>query len=97
MFTRRFENKIALVKDESGGVEDYTEWIFLRPKCYSLLSADDSATHKAKCITRSTHFTHQQYGNVYDSYHPADDSADSPLNIRVEQRNIISHIHSILQ
>ena len=36
LYSRQFENKIGLVKDESAGVDSYVEWVFLRPKCYSL-------------------------------------------------------------
>ena len=93
LHSRQHENKIGLVKDESAGIEDYVEWLFLRPKCYSLLSSDSSATHKAKGITRATKFTHDQYRNVFNSYDP--NGPDSPECVRVEQRNIVSSVHQL--
>jgi len=38
MFSKQFEAKIGLVKDESKS-HGYKEWVFLRPKCYSVLIA----------------------------------------------------------
>jgi len=96
IYSKQFENKIGLIKDESGGVIDYMEWLFLRPKCYSLLSNDNTSTHKAKGITRATRLTHDQYRTVYASFNPqASSSQASPICINADQHNIISHIHQL--
>jgi len=94
LFSRAFENQIGLFKDESGGIEEYQEWIFLQPKCYSMLS-DSSSTHKAKGVTRRTKIAHDQYVQIYASYHPDVDAAPSPKRLCVDQRRIGSINHQL--
>jgi len=68
LFSRDYENKLGLIKDESKG-RKYKEWIFLRPKCYSLLFDDDeenSEKLKAKGISlKQTNLRHLDYKNVF--------------------------------
>ena len=59
-------NKIGLVKDESCGVLNFIEWIFLRPKCYSMLLSDGSEQLRAKGISlRNTNIDHEMYKCSY--------------------------------
>lgn len=100
LFSRASENKIGLFKDESGGGE-YAEWIFLRPKCYSMLHADNSSTHKAKGVLKRTKLTHAQYKEIFDSFDPTAAAADNdvmppaPKRLCVEQRRIGSSNHQL--
>ena len=96
LFSRTFENRLGLFKDESGGQETYKEWIFLRPKCYSMLCDDESSTHKAKGVLRRTKLTHQQYVEIFRSFHPEDPEAPPPKRICVDQRRFGSVIHQLL-
>ena len=95
LFSRQFENKIGLFKDESGGKDVYKEWVFLRPKCYSMLCEDNSSSHKAKGVKRGTELQHEQYLNIYKSFHPDIDSPPSPKRHCVDQRRIGSVNHDI--
>ena len=99
LFSKQFENKIGLFKDESAGVADYIEWVFLRPKCYSMKCANDQeSSHKAKGIKKNTHLTHQQYIDVYNSFDPTTTTTlehASPSYVTVEQRNIVSRTHQL--
>jgi len=108
LFSRAVENKVGLFKDESGGQEEFMEWVFLRPKCYSMLSTCGSETHKAKGVLRRTNLQHQQYLEVYRSFlfheHDDDDDGDdnflngappSPKRVRVDQRRIGSSNHQL--
>ena len=94
LYNPQFENKIGLVKDESGGKADYIEWIFLRPKCYSMLcSGDIGNCHRAKGIQRRTDLTHTDYTHIYNSYNPY--ALDPPDTHTVTQRSIISRTHQL--
>jgi DNA polymerase type B, organellar and viral len=95
LFSRHHENKIGLFKDESGGIDVYKEWVFLRPKCYSMLCEDDSSCHKAKGVKRGTDLAHQQYVDIFQSFHPDADAPPSPKRLRVDQRRIGSINHDI--
>ena len=62
-----FSNKLSCVigkfKDENEGLS-FSEWIFLRPKCYSLLS--DKPKLKAKGVNlKNSKITHNTYRKVY--------------------------------
>ena len=94
LYSRANENKIGLFKDESGGSE-FCELVFLRHKCYSLLSEDCSSSHKAKGVTRRTKISHAQYMQIFESYHPDVDAAPSPKRLCVEQRRIGSVNHQL--
>ena len=86
------ENKLGLIKDESCGIEDYVEWVFLRPKCYSLLSRTKES-HKAKGVTKATRLNHIQYLRIYNTYNPKEPHAS--LSVQVQQRSIISKNHQL--
>ena len=95
LFSKQFENKIGLFKDESGGVDDYVEWVFLRPKCYSMRCSNDQvSSHKAKGVKKNTHLMHQQYIDVYNSFNPTEPT-HTPSCVTVEQRNIVSRTHQL--
>jgi hypothetical protein len=64
LYTNNNSNKIGLIKDESAGSTFYKEWLFIRPKCYSLLSYDGTNTKKAKGVQRDIikrKLTHDYY------------------------------------
>ena len=89
LYSRSYENKIELFKDESKR-RRYKEWVFLRPKCYSLKFGDDdenSEKLKAKgIILQDTNLTHSSYLDVY-------------LNntiVFVDQTKIVSKKHQIV-
>jgi len=64
LHNRNLDSVIGKFKDESKGL-GYLEWIFLRPKCYSLLSVRDSK-QKAKGVNlRGTSISHDTYRKVY--------------------------------
>ena len=67
LFSTALKAKIGLVKDESSG-HGYKEWVFLRPKCYSLLSNSNNDTKKAKGIQRASvkKLRHEQYKKIVD-------------------------------
>jgi hypothetical protein len=95
LYSQRYENQVGLFKDESGGKEVFEEWIFLRPKCYSMLTQSDSK-HKAKGIMRDTALHHQQYLDVYSSFNPtADEESPPSKRVCVEQRSIRSDNHQL--
>ena len=94
LFSRSLENKVGLFKDESGGVEQFAEWIFLRPKCYSMKTAEGSI-HKAKGITRRTKIPHDRYVEIFESYHPEADVPTSPKRFCCDQRRFGSVTHNI--
>jgi len=96
LFSKRFENKVGLFKDESGGSEQYKEWLFLRPKCYSMLCEDGVAHPKAKGVKRGTTLLHDSYSQVFDSFHPEDPEAPPAKRLRVDQRGIRSENHQLL-
>jgi hypothetical protein len=78
-------NKIGLFKDESKGV-GYIEWIFLRPKCYSLLKNDETESMKSKGVNlRGSNIRHENYKNVYINEN----------TIHIEQKNIRSINHQL--
>jgi hypothetical protein len=53
LYSKEYASKIGLIKDESGGVAAYKEWLFLRPKVYSLLTDDaEKGVRKAKGVQR---------------------------------------------
>jgi hypothetical protein len=59
--------KIGNFKDENKNKVTYLEWIFLRPKCYSLLS-DSKPSMKAKGINlKQTIINHSSYREAYES------------------------------
>ena len=80
-YSQQYNSKIGLIKDESKGVR-YKEWIFLKPKCYSLLS--DKTSLKAKGVRlRGTEIKHQTYLDVYKN--------DSIITVPQERIGSIAH------
>ena len=80
-YSQQFNSKIGLIKDESKGVR-YKEWIFLKPKCYSLLS--DKTSLKAKGVRlRGTEIKHQTYLDVFKN--------DSIITVPQERIGSIAH------
>ena len=68
LYSTQLASKIGKFKDESGG-EVYDEWVFLRPKCYSLLKRGHSGHLRAKgVILRQTQLTHVDYKREYEAY-----------------------------
>jgi hypothetical protein len=99
LYSRAAENRIGLFKDESGGTENYLEWVFLRPKCYSMLSDEGGETHKAKGVLRRTKLRHDEYLEIYKSFNPEEeeqDDAPAPKRLRVDQRRIGSSNHRLM-
>ena len=67
LYSAKFTNCIGKFKDESGGIEDYSDWVFLRPKLYSLQNS-----MKAKGINlQQTRLTHQDYVNELNTCNEA--------------------------
>ena len=65
LYNNKLNSVIGRFKDESKG-KIYKEWIFLRPKCYSLLS--EKTSMKAKGVTlKDTDLTHQSYLDCYNN------------------------------
>ena len=87
LYSREHANEIGLFKDESEG-DRYKEWIFLRPKCYSLLKEDDTSNRKAKGVIRDVvrnRLQHERYKEVYEQ----------GVDIREKQRRIGSKNHQL--
>ena len=81
-------SKIGKVKDETGGKYYYKEWVFLRPKCYSLLTSENEEEMRAKGIMlRQTEIKHQSYLDVY---------SDNMKTLIVNQRRIASQSHQLV-
>ena len=90
LYDSRNTNKVGLFKDESGGEHSFQEWIFLRPKCYSMLRCDDSnSVRKAKGVTHyaiKNQLNHQHYQKVY-----AEGIADQSIYVTQARIGSINH------
>ena len=64
LYSNAIGKVIGKFKDESGGVQDYTEAVFLRPKCYYLESSKPTMKAKGVNVKRSG-FTLDSYKQVY--------------------------------
>jgi len=65
LFSRQVENKLGLFKDEAEG-QVFDEWIFLRPKCYSLKNLNQVEVCKAKGVNlKGTKVKHKSYRRIY--------------------------------
>ena len=101
LYSNEVANKIGLFKDESGASIVYKEWLFLRPKCYSLLTITDEASKKAKGVVRSivsNHLVHSDYKRIYESLFEQEDDDDgqpTPKVMRVDQKRIGSTNHQL--
>jgi hypothetical protein len=102
LYSTTVTNQIGLFKDENCGRSDYTEWVFLRPKCYSLESHSSSA-QKAKGVLRrivKTQLKHKDYKNFFKSLSSSSSSlstttSTSPMKHTVMQQLIISKKHQL--
>ena len=66
LYSNALNAVVGKFKDESKGALHYKEWIFLRPKCYSLLS-EESESMKAKGINLAgSAISHNSYRYVYE-------------------------------
>jgi len=54
LYSTKYRSKLGCVKDESCG-KTFNEWIFLRPKCYSLRYEDGDVKKTAKGVQRYIH------------------------------------------
>jgi len=69
LYSKKFKAKIGIVTDESKS-HGYKEWVFLRPKCYSLLHEDGSNRKKAKGAQKDVvkrKLTHESYLHVFEN------------------------------
>ena len=65
LFSRQVENKLGLFKDEAKG-QLFEEWIFLRPKCYSLKYLNQVEVCKSKGVNlKGTMVKHDSYRTIY--------------------------------
>ena len=65
LYSTTVENKLGLYKDEACG-KRFKEWIFLRPKCYSLKYRNNKEVLKAKGVNvKGTTLKHKNYKVVY--------------------------------
>ena len=71
LYSKKFAAQIGKFKDEGAGVAKYVDWVFLRPKLYSLLTEDAKKCNKAKgVIMKQAKLTHQSYLEVLESAEP---------------------------
>ena len=67
LYSTQLAAVIGKFKDENKGQDNYKEWIFLRPKSYSLLT-DGQTTIKSKGISlKQTNINHQDYIDTYEN------------------------------
>jgi hypothetical protein len=68
LFSMEHCDTVGKFKDEGEG-KVYKEWMFLRPKCYSLLTEEEEASvQKAKGVNlRGTSVNHDTYMEVYEN------------------------------
>jgi len=84
LYTNMYTNQIGKFKDESGQKFKILEGVFLRPKCYSLKTDNDSEIKKAKGVTYKSvqeNLTHTDYLHLYYAYDPMyldDDDDEAP-------------------
>ena len=86
LYDTNIASVIGKFKDESKGV-GYKEWVFLRPKCYSLLKDDSKETNKSKWVNLiGSGVNHSDYKDIY-------------LNggsLEIDQKQILSINHQLL-
>jgi len=72
LYSKRLADVIGKFKDESKGIVEFKEWIFLRPKCYSMLGLNinlnvEQEKLKAKGIQiKQTKLKHANYLSAYN-------------------------------
>ena len=65
LYSEKLKAVVGKFKDESEAKFTFKEWVFLRPKCYSLLT-DSNEIKKAKGVNlKGTDLTHATYKAVY--------------------------------
>ena len=69
LFSNAYKAKLGCIKDEAAG-EVWREWVFLRPKCYSMITLEGKEHKRAKGIQRSVvgkEIRHAHYLSVVES------------------------------
>lgn len=87
LFSNTLKARLGCIKDESGGVA-FKEWIFLRPKCYSLLTFGGDAKKRAKGVRRNVvqrQITHDDYRLAWEN----------EVELYANQRRIASERHQL--
>ena len=65
LFSKDLKSVVGKFKDENeGGL--FKEWIFLRPKCYSLLKEEGSKQKAKGVILKGSTISHESYRQVYE-------------------------------
>ena len=68
LYSTSLTAQIGKFKDENHGMTNFTEWIFLRPKSYSLKRSDESNVMKSKGINlKQTCIRHEDYVQCYEN------------------------------
>lgn len=88
LFSNKNASKVGLCKDESEAKVTYIEWVFLRPKCYSLLTQEcQNSMRKAKgvqqCVVKNR-LCHEDYRNQLNPQ-------VAPLPVKVRRIGSINH------
>jgi uncharacterized protein YqcC (DUF446 family) len=68
LYSTQFNARVWFIKDDSAA-KQWQEWIFLRPKCYSLLAVDVNNHKRAKGIQRSVvtwKIKHEDYLKIWN-------------------------------
>ena len=67
LYSSQLASRIGKFKDESGGgIDPFVEWIFLRPKCYSLLSQSQHDHRRSKGVMlHQTSLSHLDFKNEF--------------------------------
>jgi hypothetical protein len=67
LYSTAYKAKLGCVKDEGAG-EIWTDWVLLRPKCYSMKTSNAHDHKRAKGIQKSVvakSIDHEDYVNIY--------------------------------
>ena len=87
LFSNTLKARLGCIKDESGG-EAFREWVFLRPKCYSMLTVTGDAKKRAKGVRRNVvqrQITHANYRSSWEE----------EVELYANQRRIGSERHQL--
>lgn len=87
LFSDELKAKLGCIKDEGAG-QPFKEWIFLRPKCYSLLYGKNASVSKAKGVQQSV----VKKELSFDDYKVAFEECVERYN---DQRRIGSKLHAV--
>ena len=86
-FSNTLKARLGCIKDESCG-EAFKEWVFLRPKCYSLLTVSGDAKKRAKGVRRNVvqrKINHTDYRRAWEE----------EVEMYADQRRIASERHQL--